>query len=71
MDAYSDEEQRLGLYTAIEDHLATPFTTECLTVAYVYRTGSGMVALCRARSIGRPSAFWSCLGKRTTHEPPD
>jgi hypothetical protein len=57
-DAYNDEEQRLGLYTAIEDHLAVPFTTQVLgvevTVAKVDLTGTGVVALCRAgRSIGR------------------
>lgn len=52
VDAYGDEEQRLGLYTAIEDDLAMPFTTEVLgvevTVTKVDLTGSGVVAQCRA-----------------------
>ena len=53
MDAYGDDEQRLGLYTAIEEHLATPFTTEVLgvevTVTKVDLTDGGVVvARCRA-----------------------
>jgi cytochrome P450 len=52
VDAYDDEEQRQGLCMAIEEHLATPFTTEVLgvevTVTKLDLTGSGVVALCRA-----------------------
>lgn len=33
LDAYGDAEQRGGLYTMIEDHLALPFVTEVLGVA--------------------------------------
>jgi hypothetical protein len=51
-DAYDDEDQRLGLYTAIADHLAVPFAAQVLgvevTVAKVGLTGSGVVAVCRA-----------------------
>jgi hypothetical protein len=51
VDAHNDEEQRVGLHTAIEDHLAVPFTTDALgvevTVTTFDLTGSGVVALCR------------------------
>ena len=33
IDAYGDSEQRVGLLTMLEDHLAVPFTTEILGTA--------------------------------------
>ncbi len=33
VDAYTESEQRTGLFTLIEDHLALPFDTEILGVA--------------------------------------
>ena len=52
VDAYGDEEQRAGLFTMIEEHLALPFETEVLgvtmTVAKVDLTTAGeIVAVCR------------------------
>lgn len=32
VDAYGDEEQRMGFYTMLEDHLAMPFKTDLLGV---------------------------------------
>jgi hypothetical protein len=32
VDAYGEEEQQMGFYTMLEDHLALPFTTEVLGV---------------------------------------
>ena len=52
VDAYGDAEQRGGLYTMIEDHLALPFVTEvfgvAVTVDRINLTPSDeIVALCR------------------------
>jgi hypothetical protein len=33
VDAYGEDEQRVGFYTMLEDHLALPFKTEILGVA--------------------------------------
>lgn len=51
VDAYSDEEQRIGLYMMVEDHLKVPFETEVLgvpvTVERVELTQGGeLVAIC-------------------------
>ena len=51
VDAYSDEEQRLGLYTMVEEHLKVPFETEVfgvpVTVERVALTPGGeIVAIC-------------------------
>lgn len=35
VDAYNESEQRVGLFTMIEDNLAAPFETELLGVAVV------------------------------------
>lgn len=52
VDAYNESEQRLGLFTMLEDDLAVPFETEVLgvavTVERVDLTGSDeIVAFCR------------------------
>jgi len=50
VDAYNDDEQLSGLFTAIEDHLAVPFTTTVLgvevTVTKLDLTDDGIVAVC-------------------------
>jgi Calcium binding len=50
VDAYGEEEQMVGLYTMLDEHLALPFTTTVLGVeADVVRvdvTDSGIVAIC-------------------------
>jgi len=50
VDAYNDDEQLTGLFTAIEDHLVTPFTTTVLgsevNVTKVDLTDDGIVAVC-------------------------
>ena len=50
VDAYNDEEQLTGLFTAIEDRLMVPFTTTVLgleaTVTKVDLTDDGIVAVC-------------------------
>ena len=52
LDAYGDAEQRGGLYTMIEDHLALPFVTEVLGVAVTVEridltSSDEIVAICR------------------------
>ncbi len=52
VDAYGDAEQRGGLYTMIEDHLALPFVTEVLGVAVTVERialtpSNGIVSICR------------------------
>jgi hypothetical protein len=52
LDAYGDAEQRGGLYTMIEDHLALPFVTEVLGVAVTVEridltVTDAIVAICR------------------------
>lgn len=37
VDAYGDSEQATGLYTMIEEHLATPFTTTVLGMQVTVR----------------------------------
>lgn len=51
VDAYGEEEQRVGFYTMVEDHLKLPFETEVLgvrvTVERVDLTPGGeIVAIC-------------------------
>ncbi|MEW2620226.1 hypothetical protein [Streptomyces sp. NPDC048106] len=51
VDAYGDDEQRTGLFTMLEEHLAVPFTTMVLGVEVTVRgvdlTPDGaIVALC-------------------------
>jgi hypothetical protein len=50
VDAHDDEEQIMGFYNMIEDHLALPFTTTVLgvdsNVEDVEITDSGIVAIC-------------------------
>lgn len=51
VDAYDDDEQRVGIYTMVEDHLKLPFETEVLgvpvTVERVDLTpGGAIVAIC-------------------------
>ncbi|BAW03483.1 conserved hypothetical protein [Nocardia seriolae] len=51
MDAYGDEEQLVGFYTMIVDHLETPFEVEVfgltVTVSSIdLLAGSGIVAIC-------------------------
>jgi len=52
IDAYGESEQRIGLLTMIEDHLAVPFTTEILgtpvQVEHVdMNEAEEIVAICR------------------------
>ena len=52
VDAYGDSEQRCGLFTMMEDHLALPFETEVLgvpvTVQWLDLTEAGeVIAVCR------------------------
>ncbi len=52
VDAYNESEQRCGLFTMIEDHLALPFETEVLgvpvTVERIDLTEANeVVAICR------------------------
>ena len=52
VDAYNESEQRCGLFTMIEDHLALPFETEVLglavTVEHIDLTQADeVVAICR------------------------
>ncbi|APA94929.1 hypothetical protein [Nocardia seriolae] len=51
VDAYGDEEQLVGFYTMIVDHLETPFEVEVfgltVTVSSIdLLAGSGIVAIC-------------------------
>lgn len=51
-DAYGEAEQRTGLYTMLEEHLALPFVTEVLGVAVTVEridltVGNEIVAICR------------------------
>ena len=52
MDAYGEAEQRTGLYTMLEEHLALPLVTEVLGVAVTVEridltVSSEIVAICR------------------------
>jgi hypothetical protein len=52
IDAYGESEQRVGLLTMLEEHLAVPFTTEILGTAVrverVHLTAAEeIVAICR------------------------
>lgn len=52
VDAYGEEEQLVGLFTLIEDHLALPFDTELLgtkvaVVAVEMTDAHGLAALCQ------------------------
>ena len=52
LDAYGEAEQRRGLYTMIEDHLALPFVTEVFGVAVTVEridltVTDAVVAICR------------------------
>ena len=51
VDAYTESEQRVGLYTLLDERLATPFNTEILgasvTVERVDTTDEHLVAICR------------------------
>ena len=58
VDAYGDDEQLTGLFTAIEENLALPFTTAVLgvevTVRKVDLTADSIVAVCaRGRHLQR------------------
>jgi hypothetical protein len=50
VDAYGDDEQRVGFLTVLEEHLAVPFTTWLLgvevTVAGIELAMGGIVAIC-------------------------
>ncbi|MEU4215071.1 hypothetical protein [Actinoplanes sp. NPDC026623] len=50
VDAYNDDEQRISLFTAIEDHSILPFTTTVLgvevAVTKIDLTDDGIVAVC-------------------------
>lgn len=50
VDAYTDDEQLVGLFTMLDEHLAVPFSTTVLgvkvTVNKVDLTTSGIVAIC-------------------------
>jgi hypothetical protein len=50
IDAYGDDEQRTGLFTRLEEHLALPFTTAILGVEVIVRgvdlTEDTIVAVC-------------------------
>ncbi|MEU7615736.1 calcium-binding protein [Micromonospora rifamycinica] len=50
VDAYGDDEQLIGLFTMLEDHLAVPFTTTVLgveaTVRKIDLTADTIVAVC-------------------------
>jgi hypothetical protein len=50
VDAYTDDEQLVGMFTMIQDNLAVPFTTEVLgvevTVQKVDLIGNCVVAIC-------------------------
>lgn len=59
VDAYDDAEQLTGLYTMIEDNLATPFQTELfgvpVTVERVRLTDAHhVVAICRGNGVRQP-----------------
>jgi hypothetical protein len=52
VDVYGDAEQRGGLFTMLEEHLALPFETEVLGVPVTVEridltTGDEIVAVCR------------------------
>ena len=50
VDAYGDDEQRVGFLTMLEEHLAVPFTTRLLgvevTVTRIDLAVGGIVAIC-------------------------
>ncbi|MFF8866611.1 hypothetical protein SAMN05216532_3685 [Streptomyces sp. 2231.1] len=50
IDAYGEDEEVTGLFTMVEEHLATPFATTVLGVEVnvigVDLTSSGIVAIC-------------------------
>jgi len=52
VDAYGEDEQRVGFYTMLEDHLALPFKTEILGVEVTVQSvdlteDDQIVAVCR------------------------
>ena len=56
VDAYGDGEQRVGIYTMIEDNLGVPFRTRILGVEVVVERvdlndGDEIVAVCRAGTV--------------------
>lgn len=62
VDAYGEAEQRMGLFTMIEDQLAVPFETEVLgvtvTVERIDLTDSDeVVAICRRGKQRQPIAI--------------
>ena len=73
IDAYGDEEQRTGLFTMIEEHLALPFETEVLglpvTVGQLDLTEAGeILAICRR---GRARQAIPILELPLPEHPPD
>ncbi len=56
VDCYNESEQRVGLYTMIEDHLALPFATKVLGVAVIVERvdltpSEEIVAVCRRAGV--------------------
>ena len=73
VDAYNESEQRCGLFTMIEDHLALPFDTEVLgvpvTVERIDLTEADeVVAICRR---GRRRQRIAVLDLPLPSPPPD
>ena len=73
VDAYNESEQRCGLFTMIEDHLALPFDTEVLglpvTVERIDLTEADeVVAICRR---GQRWQRIAVLDLRLPSPPPD
>ncbi len=62
VDAYGEAEERTGLFTMLDDHLAVPFHTELLgvpvTVERIDVTGTGeIVAICRRGNLRQAVAI--------------
>jgi len=65
VDAYGDDEQKVGLLTMMQEHLALPFSVSILgveaTVVKVDMTRDGrIVAVCQRNGIGRELKFSIC-----------
>lgn len=73
VDAYNESEQRCGLFTMIEEHLAVPFETELLGVAVMVERidlneADEVVAICRR---GRMRQRVNVLDLPLPSPPPD
>lgn len=73
VDAYNESEQRCGIFTMIEDHLALPFETEVLgvaaTVERIHLTEADeVIAICRR---GRTRQRINILDLPLPTPPPD